>query len=677
MVKRKPRRADPTPMLIGLVSILSVILVLVLFLAFREEPTAPTEPTGQIQNTTQQTTVPDATTGQSGPVLSLMVSQPAQPHTVVMEPSFLFQGTSDPEESLTLNGKELVRQADGSFREEVILERGQNRFTLVHKDRTVEYTVEYRYAVQSYAPAGEQTFNSGATIRFEVLAREGSAVQVDFNGVTLSLSKSQVQEGTGAAEGFCCFEGKYVLPNTNTEDLDLGSITYTVTCDNVTETYTSGVITCLKTNDILASDPSVTPSGGKYINVGSGYIGEIVGFSAETFDGRTTDDYSHPTNNYLPQGTVDYCSTKLIEKGNLKYVLLRSGHRVYLDKKNIPSSKRVQVTDRYVGTLPDHNEIGVSSFKDTGSHLVLTLDTLWKAPFFFDLKPQDYYYPNGGSDRNYSVTALTATYIDITFCYATVFTGEVELPAGNSLFSKAELIRNESDHTLRLHLKKVGGFYGWNAYYNDAGQLCFRFLKPAKVTKAENAYGVDLSGVTVMLDVGHGGVDGGAVGVDANGKQVEEADRNLALAMALKQELESIGATVILNREDDRALNVDERLRLLQQVAPDICICLHHNSVAGYPNINGLEVFYYHPFSERAAELIAGENKKDSVYKSVMLNWHYYFVARQTDCPVVLMENGYMSSAYDVANTLSQSAILQKAQAMTRGVAAWFLELNP
>ena len=137
--------------------------------------------------------------------------------------------------------------------------------------------------------------------------------------------------GSGAVEGFVYYAGTYTLTSTNTADLDLGTAVFTATCDGVTETYTSGNITCLKAPELDGWDEEATPEGGKYINVGSGYICEIITYSAETFDGRTTDEFSRPTNNYLPEGTVDYCSTELV---NGRYALLRSGHRVYVEKKN-------------------------------------------------------------------------------------------------------------------------------------------------------------------------------------------------------------------------------------------------------------------------------------------------------------------------------------------------------
>ena len=55
-------------------------------------------------------------------------------------------------------------------------------------------------------------------------------------------------------------------------------------------------------------------------------------------------------------------------------------------------------------------------------------------------------------------------------------------------------------------LTKDEKIYVWG--YNDKGQLCFAFLNPAKASAGSNMYGADLTGVRIMLDVGHGGNEG-------------------------------------------------------------------------------------------------------------------------------------------------------------------------
>ena len=668
--RRNVKHYNPTILLLGLVLVLAVIFVVVLCIALGGgETNVPGSTTGST------TLAPEGTS--TSPIETtipreLAILEPQKTEAVALEPKFTFRGTSDPNQSLTVNGQEVQRDEEGNFTLEVTLQKGLNEFTFAYLGQTQVYTVDYRTVVQHFYPNAAESFNSGATITFEMFVREGSKVSVSFNGKDIEMKESNNQAGSGAVEGFVYYAGTYTLTSTNTADLDLGTAVFTATCDGVTETYTSGNITCLKAPELDGWDEEATPEGGKYINVGSGYICEIITYSAETFDGRTTDEFSRPTNNYLPEGTVDYCSTELV---NGRYALLRSGHRVYVEKKNTPMSKKEKVIDRYKGTLPNYNELGIASWTEEGNRFVLTLDTLWKAPFYFDMGPQEYRYPDGGKDRNYSVTACTVEYVDITFCYATSITGSLEIPE-NPLFDRAEIIKNESDYTLRLHTKKAGGFYGWDACYNEEGQLCFLFLKPGKATAASNAYGVDLSGITVMLDVGHGGYDGGAVGEHAGGIYAEEADCNLALAKALQKELESIGATVILNRDEDRTLTLDERISVLKQTKPDLCIAIHHNAYGGHPEITGLEVYYFTPYTQRLADLIHQANKEDTVYKKVSLNWHVYFMARETTCPVVLMENGYVSSPYDAANMLDPVAIETKAKAMARGVARYYLELN-
>lgn len=678
-VRRKPKKSlSMTQILRGVICLLVVILVIVVIVAVSlhgQTPDIPEDTQG-----TQQTTE-NTEPSETQPPIELTVTSPETPELSTNESSVELKGTSDPAQPVTVNGQKVTQNADGSFAHTVELQPGENVITVAHKDQTAVYTVDYRYHIESFLPEKRVEYGSGATLYFAVSIREGSELSVRFHGKDIEMEKHVNQLGTGISEGFVLYVGSYKLPANDGADLDMGKVEYTVTCDGVTEVHHSGSIICTQAPQVLASNPSVTPDYGEYIDVGSGYIVEIINYSAETFNGATNDDKSSPERNYLPMGTVDYASTKVVEKGNLKYILMRCGRRVYIEKNNYPSFDDVPVIDCYKGTLPDHNEIGFASLTEEGHFTILTLDSMWKAPFYFDLKPQKYINPD---IRDYRVNSVTAEYVDITFCYATVFEGTVTVPADNPLFSHAELTQNESDCTLRLYLKKAGGFYGWDAYYNDDDQLCFKFLNPVKATAGDNAYGADLTGITILVDVGHGGIDGGAVAKDANGKDyrdengklVEEADRNLALALVLRRELESMGATVIMTREDDSPVHIDERLLFMKEVAPDLCISVHHNSIAGYPNHSGAEIRYFHSFSQPIALQMYYETKETEVYKKTTLDWHVFFVARQTNCPVVLMENGYLTNEYDRINTLAPAAIAAKAQAMAQATANYFLNIG-
>ena len=670
MARTRRRRRNQYQTLITLIGILAAVLIIMLLVAVglnsQEQPN--TDPSNQGTQDTQ--TDPSDTSTQPVPMKELVITAPAETAFTTCEQQFTFTGIADARGDLAINGQQVTVAADGSFSHPVDLVSGTNTVTVTYQGQTQVYEILHQYTVQTYAPAGEVLYGCGATIKISVAAREGSEMTVTLDGKTIEMEEAVDQMGSGLAEGFVLYTGSYKLPNTNTSDLNLGQITYTVTCDGITETYTSGTITASKCGEILASDPSVTPDGGDYVDVGSGYIVEIVANSAEAFL-STTGDKSVPTVNYLPKGTVDYGSASdIYAKGTL--VQLRCGRQVYLKQiKNYPpAGGKSDVVDYYQGTLPDHNELGVAELLQNDDYTVLVLDTMWKAPFLLDLLPQRY---TNESTYEYSISEFTAEYVEITFCYATVFEGTIEIPADNPLFSRAELTMNEADCTLRLYLKEVGAFYGWDAYYNDEDQLCFRFINRKKVTQtSSNSYGVDLTGVRIMIDVGHGGDDGGA---KPSGCDQDEAALNLQLALKLKTELESMGATVIMNRTTDKNISVQERIAFLKEQAPDLCIAIHQNSSEA-ASANGGWVGYYTQFSWKAANIIYAETQSSGIYQKTQLVWNKYFVARESVCPVVLMENGFMSNSGDYADMVDETVQQEKAESMAQGIANYFLAVS-
>ena len=75
----------------------------------------------------------------------------------------------------------------------------------------------------------------------------------------------------------------------------------------------------------------------------------------------------------------------------------------------------------------------------------------------------------------------------------------------------------------------------------------------------------------VVLDPGHGGGNGGA-----RGKGVVEKDLTLDLARHLREELMArMTVRVLLTREDDRALSVEQRAEFANRVRADLVISLH------------------------------------------------------------------------------------------------------
>ncbi len=623
---------------------------------------------GHPQSSTQATT-PAATRSD----IALALDQPVGQELVVWEDRVTVSGKADPRKTLLVGGEPIQVGADGGFSCQVSLGIGSNVVPVESGQERLQLTVLRKHAVQSYSPSTHTAYHPGQTMFVRLMVRKGSQICVQFQGQQIPMRQAIDQLGSGVREGFVLYTGQIKMPSDNAHPLDMGVVAYSVTCDGITEEFESSPVTCQAFVPNRASDPSATPEG--YWNVGSGYIVELINGSVETFSGQDANDDSDPRNNYLPAGTVDYGSPHTIHnyQDDRSYRALRCGIRVYADAKNTPLPQRVPTVDCYYGTLPDHNDLEVAGFAVEGRHTYLTLDCLWKAPFYFDVESQQYSNPEG---RKFFVEQFDARYVDITFCYASRVTGLPQIGADHPLFQRAELIQNKADVTLRLWLKKPGAFYGWHAYYNDDGQLVFRFLNPAKASKADNAYGADLTGVVIMLDVGHGGTDFGAAGRDSMGISWREESRNLNLARLVQKELETMGATVVLNRTDNEMqLTQQERIQLLNQVAPDYCLCIHHNSTHD-TSYRSYEAGFFTTFSQRAAQHTVLTTQQAGIYPRSDLRFYLYYLARHTTCPVVLTENGYMSNTQELEQMLLLEANQRKAQALAQGISDYFLEIN-
>ena len=99
--------------------------------------------------------------------------------------------------------------------------------------------------------------------------------------------------------------------------------------------------------------------------------------------------------------------------------------------------------------------------------------------------------------------------------------------------------------------------------------------------------------VTVVLDAGHGGFDGGVVSKDGD----RESDLNLAITKRVKKRLEGGGVRVILTRKDEGALGVTKkedmrkRAEIINASGADAVISIHVNKYTQSYR-RGIQVFY-------------------------------------------------------------------------------------
>lgn len=108
----------------------------------------------------------------------------------------------------------------------------------------------------------------------------------------------------------------------------------------------------------------------------------------------------------------------------------------------------------------------------------------------------------------------------------------------------------------------------------------------------------------VVIDPGHGGHDTGAIGKDGT----REKDVTLAISQKLAAELKERGLEVILTREDDRYLKLEDRAQLANEARGDLFISVHCNSATNR-KLRGVETYTLNISSDRySIRLAAREN---------------------------------------------------------------------
>lgn len=105
--------------------------------------------------------------------------------------------------------------------------------------------------------------------------------------------------------------------------------------------------------------------------------------------------------------------------------------------------------------------------------------------------------------------------------------------------------------------------------------------------------------MTVVIDAGHGGVDGGAVGINTG---VKESDLNLKLARELQSQFHAAGFAVVMTRRDENGLygnlsegykrrDMQRRREIILEANPVLVLSIHLNKYSQEYR-RGAQVFF-------------------------------------------------------------------------------------
>ena len=140
------------------------------------------------------------------------------------------------------------------------------------------------------------------------------------------------------------------------------------------------------------------------------------------------------------------------------------------------------------------------------------------------------------------------------------------------------------DDVLRVHIRlKNNEHWGHAIYYDSISRKMYVRVKREPVK--------DIRKWKIAIDAGHGGTNVGATGVTSKRYEKEYA---LLIAKEFQSALRLAGVkNVVMVRDKDTTLSMEERTVMLRKEDPDLLISIHLNS-SSIDTIKGTSTFYRH-----------------------------------------------------------------------------------
>ena len=162
---------------------------------------------------------------------------------------------------------------------------------------------------------------------------------------------------------------------------------------------------------------------------------------------------------------------------------------------------------------------------------------------------------------------------------------------------------------------------------------------------------------TLVIDAGHGGIDGGAISADGT----KESDINLAVALRLEQIVRFLGQKTVMTRLDDSKKtdilsysereDLRQRAELANRTENAVLISIHQNS---FPTaqLKGAQVLYSsfgngEKLGKRIQEQLVARLDPENRRLAAPAPSDLYLTSNAR-CPAVLVECGFMSNNFEV-----------------------------
>ena len=314
--------------------------------------------------------------------------------------------------------------------------------------------------------------------------------------------------------------------------------------------------------------------------------------------------------------------------------------KVRLKKEDKPTSKKVEIRSQHA----------LRDFRWQGSTLVLSFDFALKSKDinFFKLKPVG----KKGYRYVFDVNAILLK-------SPKIFHKEIKRISLSQYKQKKLRLVIESKKRLNMRYKRKG-----NDLEISMGISKVSAPKAKKIVRSPNYNKL------IIIDPGHGGRDGGAVGH----KRHLEKDIVLQISKRLAKILKADGYKVRMTRDRDKTLSLKYRTKFTRKNKPDLFISIHANSVPkkNAHKAKGIEIYYLDPKrgSQRSSRLERKENAVD--YNAMNSSITKLFSATQSRAKVIESNFLAIDMGQNVVSRLRNSKFKVK-QAKVAGGNFWVL----
>ena len=199
------------------------------------------------------------------------------------------------------------------------------------------------------------------------------------------------------------------------------------------------------------------------------------------------------------------------------------------------------------------------------------------------------------------------------------------------------------------------------------GVICYAAIKIDTAVTVDNIVTPEMP--VIVLDAGHGGIDGGCSTADGKTEKVI----NLNILLSVRDMSKLFGYEVDATREKDTSIHdkgvtgirnqkisdMENRLEIFNKYPNAVCVSIHQNTFSD-PVYNGAQMFYSdkNPASEELAEVMQRkfvDNLQPDNQRETKLCGSELYLCYYCNNPAVMIECGFLSNPEEAAKLTDKS----------------------